>query len=139
MIISEKWAGLRVQIMGIYLVKFFLAATVHLSILGILACKFIEFRHDFNFQMKKDMLLDPEELRQFQNHSSQMAALDFMVSIASNVFIPTYDGNMARVVEGHRRYEYPPSQGGSLSFLKELATVHTQYLWNFMLVLAKCC
>ncbi|XP_057494040.1 rhamnogalacturonan I rhamnosyltransferase 1 [Actinidia eriantha] len=54
--------------------------------------------------MKKDMLLDPEELRQFQNHSSQMAALDFMVSIASNVFIPTYDGNMARVVEGHRRY-----------------------------------
>ena len=55
--------------------------------------------------MKKDMLLDPEELQQFQNHSSQMAALDFMVSIASNVFIPTYDGNMARVVEGHRRYE----------------------------------
>ncbi|GFZ05456.1 O-fucosyltransferase family protein [Actinidia rufa] len=54
--------------------------------------------------MKKDMLLDPEELRQFQNHSSQMAALDFMVSTASNVFIPTYDGNMARVVEGHRRY-----------------------------------
>ena len=73
--------------------------------MGILACKFLEFSCDFNFQMKKDMLLDPEELRQFQNHSSQMAALDFMVSIASNVFIPTYDGNMARVVEGHRRYE----------------------------------
>lgn len=51
------------------------------------------------------MLLDPEDLRQFQNHSSQMAALDFMVSVASNIFIPTYDGNMARVVEGHRRYE----------------------------------
>lgn len=54
--------------------------------------------------MKKEMLLDPEDLRQFQNHSSQMAALDFMVSVASNIFIPTYDGNMARVVEGHRRY-----------------------------------
>uniref|UniRef100_A0A2P2IMT8 O-fucosyltransferase family protein n=1 Tax=Rhizophora mucronata TaxID=61149 RepID=A0A2P2IMT8_RHIMU len=50
------------------------------------------------------MLLDPLELRQFQNHSSQMAALDFMVSIASNTFVPTYDGNMAKVVEGHRRY-----------------------------------
>ncbi|KAK4430028.1 Rhamnogalacturonan I rhamnosyltransferase 1 [Sesamum alatum] len=54
--------------------------------------------------LKKEMLLDPEDLRQFQNHSSQMAALDFMVSVASNIFIPTYDGNMARVVEGHRRY-----------------------------------
>lgn len=50
------------------------------------------------------MLLDPEELRQFQNHSSQMAALDFIVSVASNTFVPTYDGNMARLVEGHRRY-----------------------------------
>lgn len=54
--------------------------------------------------VKKEMLLEPEELQQFQNHSSQMAALDFMVSTASNVFIPTYDGNMARLVEGHRRY-----------------------------------
>ncbi|XWS64230.1 hypothetical protein CRYUN_Cryun06bG0168500 [Craigia yunnanensis] len=54
--------------------------------------------------VKKETLLDPVELQQFQNHSSQMAALDFMVSIASNTFIPTYDGNMAKVVEGHRRY-----------------------------------
>ncbi|XP_027100474.1 O-fucosyltransferase 3-like [Coffea eugenioides] len=54
--------------------------------------------------VKKEMLLDPEDLRQFQNHSSQMAALDFIVSVASNTFVPTYDGNMARVVEGHRRY-----------------------------------
>nr|GMD18362.1 ribulose-1,5 bisphosphate carboxylase/oxygenase large subunit N-methyltransferase, chloroplastic [Ipomoea batatas] len=54
--------------------------------------------------IKKETLLDPEDLQQFQNHSSQMAALDFVVSVASNVFIPTYDGNMAKVVEGHRRY-----------------------------------
>ncbi|XP_018685362.2 rhamnogalacturonan I rhamnosyltransferase 1 isoform X2 [Musa acuminata AAA Group] len=54
--------------------------------------------------VRKEMLLDPEDLRQFQNHSSQMAALDYMVSLASDVFIPTYDGNMAKVVEGHRRY-----------------------------------
>ncbi|KAF9674413.1 hypothetical protein SADUNF_Sadunf10G0124700 [Salix dunnii] len=50
------------------------------------------------------MLLDPGELQQFQNRSSQMVALDFMVSIASDTFIPTYDGNMTKVVEGHRRY-----------------------------------
>lgn len=61
-------------------------------------------RAAFPNMMKKDMLLDPDDLRQFRNHSSQMAALDFMVSVASNIFIPTYDGNMARLVEGHRRY-----------------------------------
>ncbi|GAB4829108.1 Rhamnogalacturonan I rhamnosyltransferase 1 [Ancistrocladus abbreviatus] len=61
-------------------------------------------RAAFPQTVKKEMLLDPYELRQFRNHSSQMAALDFMVAVASDIFIPTYDGNMARVVEGHRRY-----------------------------------
>ncbi|XP_021747154.1 uncharacterized protein At1g04910-like [Chenopodium quinoa] len=61
-------------------------------------------RAAFPNTIKKDMLLDPDDLRQFRNHSSQMAALDFMVSVASNTFLPTYDGNMARLVEGHRRY-----------------------------------
>ena len=56
------------------------------------------------FQVRKEMLLDSDVLRQFQNHSSQMAALDFIVSTASDVFIPTFDGNMAKLVEGHRRY-----------------------------------
>ncbi|BAF11011.2 Os03g0169000, partial [Oryza sativa Japonica Group] len=54
--------------------------------------------------VRKETLLDLEALRQFQNHSSQMAALDFIVSTASDIFIPTYDGNMAKLVEGHRRF-----------------------------------
>ncbi|CAL4965511.1 unnamed protein product [Urochloa decumbens] len=54
--------------------------------------------------VRKEKILSPDELRPFQNHSTQMAALDYMVSLASDIFIPSYDGNMARVVEGHRRY-----------------------------------
>ncbi|KAK4789244.1 hypothetical protein SAY86_020563 [Trapa natans] len=54
--------------------------------------------------VRKETLLKPDELKFFQNHSSQMAALDYLVSLESDIFVPTYDGNMARVVEGHRRF-----------------------------------
>lgn len=55
-------------------------------------------------QVRKETLLEPSDLQFFQNHSSQMAALDYLVSLESDIFVPTYDGNMAKVVEGHRRY-----------------------------------
>ncbi|KAK1295836.1 Uncharacterized protein QJS10_CPB15g01072 [Acorus calamus] len=54
--------------------------------------------------VRKETLLEHSELMLFQNHSSQMAALDYLVSLESDIFVPTYDGNMAKVVEGHRRY-----------------------------------
>ncbi|MBA0573427.1 hypothetical protein Golob_000702 [Gossypium lobatum] len=54
--------------------------------------------------VKKETLLPSSELDPFRNHSNQMAALDYYVAVQSETFVPTNGGNMAKVVEGHRRY-----------------------------------
>ncbi|KAI3732839.1 hypothetical protein L1987_64048 [Smallanthus sonchifolius] len=58
----------------------------------------------FPILMRKEKLATVEELDPFVNHASQMAALDYIVSVESDIFIPSYSGNMARAVEGHRRF-----------------------------------
>ncbi|KAK8606645.1 hypothetical protein V6N13_052412 [Hibiscus sabdariffa] len=58
---------------------------------------------EFPNLVRKETLLR-SDLKFFQNHSSQMAALDYLVALESDIFVPTYDGNMAKVVEGHRRF-----------------------------------
>ncbi|XP_058006419.1 O-fucosyltransferase 38 isoform X2 [Hevea brasiliensis] len=52
----------------------------------------------------KETLATPEELKAFSKHASQTAAIDYIISTESDVFIPSYSGNMARAVEGHRRF-----------------------------------
>ncbi|KAL1349501.1 hypothetical protein HN51_026004 [Arachis hypogaea] len=63
-----------------------------------------ELRSRYPLLMSKEKLASIEELEPFSNHASQMAALDYIVSIESDVFIPSYYGNMAKAVEGHRRF-----------------------------------
>ncbi|XP_039020344.1 rhamnogalacturonan I rhamnosyltransferase 1-like [Hibiscus syriacus] len=58
---------------------------------------------EFPNLVRKETLLR-SDLKFFQNHSSQMAALDYLVALESDIFVPTYDGNMAKVIEGHRRF-----------------------------------
>ncbi|KAF8411418.1 hypothetical protein HHK36_003967 [Tetracentron sinense] len=58
----------------------------------------------FPILMNKEKLASVDELEPFTSHASQMAALDYIVSVESDIFIPSYSGNMAMAVEGHRRY-----------------------------------
>lgn len=60
----------------------------------------------FPLLQTKETLAKPEELAPFKGYSSRLAALDYTVSLFSEVFVTTQGGNFPHFLMGHRRYIY---------------------------------
>ncbi|XP_065876362.1 O-fucosyltransferase 37 [Euphorbia lathyris] len=87
---------------------------------------------EFQNLVARDMLAKEGELSPFLNKSSAMAAIDFIVSLSSNVFIPSHGGNMGRLMQGHRAYVghlkcIKPNKRGMIPFIEDSSLSNSEF------------
>ncbi|KAH0892602.1 hypothetical protein HID58_055031, partial [Brassica napus] len=59
---------------------------------------------EFANLVTKETLAHKGELLPYTNRSSALAAIDYIVSLSSDVFVPSHGGNMAKAMQGNRAY-----------------------------------
>ncbi|KAL8140109.1 hypothetical protein V2J09_006130 [Rumex salicifolius] len=79
----------------------------------------------------KETLAKAGELAGFTNRSSALAALDYIVALSSDVFLPSHGGNMGRAMQGHRAYSghrkfIKPNKRMMLPFLQDKSLTEAQ-------------
>ncbi|XP_072964768.1 O-fucosyltransferase 37 [Typha angustifolia] len=88
-------------------------------------------RSEFANLISKGTLATAGELTPYTNKSSALAAIDFMVAMSSDVFVPSHGGNMARVMQGYRAYTghmkyIRPNKHAIMHVLREAASGATE-------------
>ncbi|KAK9104187.1 hypothetical protein Scep_021031 [Stephania cephalantha] len=61
-------------------------------------------KREFPNMITKEALAKGGELDPYANRPSALAAIDYIVSLSSDVFMPSHGGNMGRVMQGQRTY-----------------------------------
>ncbi|KAL4584805.1 hypothetical protein LXL04_009415 [Taraxacum kok-saghyz] len=64
----------------------------------------LPLKAEFPNVVTKEMLARDDELDQYRNKTLILTAIDYIVSLSSDVFVPSYDGHMVRALQGHRAY-----------------------------------